>query len=243
MTYENKFFRFLRRFNAIGLAAIGVVVACGVALAILTPWRPAELAPTGRFAPVPHDAEKAFTYRLENNGKRRRVGQEELVALDRWRGSPETDGVAESAVSSARYVQSRRVNLLAVDQVTAESHWLFKGYDRAIVADDTVYDSISLRRDQASSSPIALVMIVADSDTNKDGEMSEEDRQTLYVYRPGTAQAVRLLTADLIVSRLQTSDDRYLVIYENGSSAVAATFSIPEFKLIVQKPLPKVPNG
>jgi len=53
-------------------------------------------------------------------------------------------------------------------------------------------------------------------------------------------EAVRLLAADLIVSGQQTSSDHYLVVYENGSSAIAATFSIPEFKLVAEKPLPKV---
>jgi hypothetical protein len=250
MTDENKFFRYVWRFNAVVLAFVAIAAAIAILGNILNPWRPTPPEPAGHFAPVPKGAENGFTYRLASHGESRLVGQEELIALDRWNGSPETYGLKEMRLgASTSYIaQSRSVNLLAVNHTTVESHWIFKGYDRAIVGDDPVYDTvplspglIPLRPDQAPSSTIALVMTVVDSDTNKDGELSEKDRQSLYVYRPGTMEAARLLTADLIVSRQQTSTDRYLVIYENGSSAVAATFSIPGFKLIAEKPLPKVP--
>jgi len=242
MTNKSRLFRYLWRFNAVVLAGIGIAVACVVAFSVLDGWRSDQPAPAGHFAPVPQGAEKTFTYRLESNGVRQQVGQEELIALGRWAGSPESYGLSRG-VSERVSPQSNRVNLLAVDQATAESHWLFKGYDRAIVADEVVYDTISQRPDHSSSSPVALAMLVIDSDTNKDGELTEKDRQSIYIYRPGEAGAVRLLTADLIVSHKQTSNDHYLVIYENGSAGVAASYSLPEFKLIAEKPLPKVPNG
>jgi hypothetical protein len=244
MIDENKFFRYLWRFNAVFLAGVGIVVACGAIFSILNTWQPTEPAPAGHFAPVPQSAEKQFTYRLQSSGERHVVGREELIALGRWNGSPETYSLGHV---SGRYVkETRSPNVLAVNQITVESHWIFKGYDRDIVSNDLVYEAtpspVPLAPGQAASA-IALVMTVVDADTNKDGELSEKDRQSLYIYLPGMTKAVRLLTADLMVSRQQTASDRYLVVYENGGSAVAATFSVPEFKLIAEKALPKVPNG
>lgn len=249
MTDENKFFRYLWRFNAVFLAGVGLVVACGAIYSVLTPWRSDEPAPAGHFAPVPRAAENEFTYRLESNGQRRAVGQEVLIALERWKGSPETYGLQELSSPSARYdSRSRSVNFLAVNPSTAESRWVFDGYGRMIIGGDLI-DSVippipvPLVPGQVTSPAIALVMTVVDADTNKDGELTEKDRKSLFVYRAGAIKAVRLFTADLIVSRQQTDNYRYLVIYENGSSAVAATYSLPDFKLIAEKPLPKVPNG
>jgi len=250
MTDENKFFRYVWRFNAIALACVAIAAGGAIIFNLLNPWRPAEPTPAGHFAPVPHGAEKGFTYRLESHGERRLVEREELIALDRWNGSPQSYGLQEMRLTSASYIERlRSVNLLAIDQNTVESHWVFRGYDRAIITDDTVYDAVPSGPavpwgpGAALPSAIALVMTVVDSDTNKDGELTEKDRQSLYVYRPGATEAVRLLTADLIVSRQQSRNDRYLVVYENGSSAIAATYSVPDFKLIVEKQLPKVPNG
>lgn len=249
MTDENKFFRYIWRFNAIVLAGAAIAAGGTIIYNLANPWRPAEIAPAGHFAPVPHGAEKGFTYRLENHGERRLIGREELIALDRWNGSPESYGLQHMELrSSVSYTSARSVNLLAIDQSTVESHWIFRGYNRAILSDDPVYDVIPspivpFEPGPARSSAIALVITVVDADTNKDGELTEKDRQSVYVYRPGTAEAVRLLTADFIVSRQQSGNDRYLVVYENGSSAIAATYSVPDFRLIVEKPLPKVPNG
>ena len=243
MTDENKFFRYVWRFNAIILACIGIAAAGAMLYSILNPWRPAERTPAGHFAPVPQSAEKEFTFRLQSNGERHVVGREELIALGRWNGSPETYSLGH--ISSGGYVEeTRSPNVLAVNQVTVESHWIFKGYSRNIIANDLVYEAVASRAPSAlgqQASAIALVMTVVDADTNKDSELTEKDRQSLYVYCDGTTEAVPLLTADLIVSRQQTGNDRYFVIYENGSSAVAATFSIPGFKLIAEKPLPRVP--
>ena len=244
MTDENKFFRYVWRFNAVALAAVGILATFAMLNGIINSWSPPEPKPAGRFAPVPRSAEKEFTYRLESHGERRLIGPEELIALDRWKGSPETYGLMHQEMRASYIAQSRSVNLLAIDQGTAESHWIFRGYDRAIIADDPIYDTVAPRPlETPPASTIALVMTVVDSDTNKDGELTEKDQQSLYVYRPGATEVVRLVTAGLILSRQQTSSDRYLVVYENGSSATAATFSVPEFKLVAEKLLPKVPNG
>ncbi len=245
MTDENRFFRYVWRFNAVVLACVAMVVGGAMFYTTLFPWRSVEIAPAGHFAPVPQNAEKEFTYRLQSGGERYVVGREKLIALGRWNGSPESYSLAHA--SSGRYEETRSPNILAVDQVTVESHWIFKGYNRNITADDLVYESVPSpvppTPDQVASPAVALVMTVIDADTNKDGELTEKDRKSLYVYRAGAIEAARLLTADLIVSRQQIGRDRYLVIYENGTSAVAATFSLPEFKLVAEKPLPKVPNG
>jgi hypothetical protein len=254
MTDENRFFRYLWRFNALVLAGLGIAGACAAIGSFLFPWRPAELAPKGGFAPIPAAAEKEFTYRLEDGGVSQWVGQEGIAALERWKGAPASYGlemkVMIAASSSRRWAGNRNVNMLAVNSGDASSHWLFKGYDRAILSDDLIYPGRTTAEQSADryaplefrSAATALVMTVVDADTNGDGDLSEKDRQSFYVYRPGTGDPVKLFTADLIKSAHQTGPSSYLVIYEKGRSAFAATYSIPDFKLVAEKPLPDVPK-
>lgn len=213
MTDENRFFRYIWRFNALVVACIGLAAAWTVAGGLLNPFRP-EPPPKGGFAPVPRGAEQGFTYRLDGHGQHRLVGQEELIALNRWKGSPETYGLKHMEVRqySSTFVTTNSVNLLAVDQKTAHSHWVFAGYNRAIIADDAVYDTVPVNPAQTPAQASALVITVVDADTDKDGELTDKDKQSLYVYRPGMPAATRLLAANLILSTGQAGNDRYLVV-------------------------------
>jgi hypothetical protein len=86
------------------------------------------------------------------------------------------------------------------------------------------------------------VIHTIDADTNKDGALTNKDQQSLYLYRPGVGLAVKLLDADLVLSTAQADDAHYLVVYERGRDAIAATYSLPDFKLVSQKRIPPVPD-
>jgi hypothetical protein len=246
MTDENKFFRYLWRFNALVLAGIAVAAAGLLVYGILNPWRPAGIAPAGHFAPVAGGAEKEFTYRLTKDSSYS-VGREQVIYLGRWNGAPSVYGLQHM---SASYDMTEPaflgVNALAVSPNSGDSHWLFRGYRRAILSESSISLSERPAEPDTAVAPgtaqtvIAMAMTAVEVDTNKDGRLSEKDRQSLYVYREGMAEAMKLLTGDLIISAQQSGVDRFLVISENGKSGLATTFSIPDFKLIAQKPLPNV---
>ncbi len=253
MKDENGFFRYVWRFNALvlALAGLGGAILFGFGL-----WAQfggqRDFGPVGHFAPVPKSAEQKFTYRLKDTeygeaGSTLVVGSthERLLSLMRWNGSPRSYGLAESIVSTGRISAVGAVNLLIVDVDTDASRWMFHGYDRLILTEEDLYttepDGSPYTRTNLPPA-FGVVLAVVENDTDSDGELTGWDRQALYAYRVGATQPTKFLSADTIISRKQIATDKYLVVYENGKTATAATFPVPEFKLLSEKPLPNVPK-
>lgn len=144
------------------------------------------------------------------------------------------------------------MNLLAVDGTNGSGHWLFHGFNREIVSEDTVTrtgdrsDSVAVAIPgniaTSRASAIAIVVHTIDADTNKDSALTDKDKQSLYVYRPGMGFATKLIDVDYLLSSTQTNGARYLVVYERGKTAFASIYSLPDFNLVSERPLPSVPN-
>ncbi len=245
MADENRFFRFVGRFNTLAIAVvivgIAIVAIVLVAYSLISPWNNPYTVPVGHFAPVPKDAEKNYTYRIESEPLATTGTNERILVLRRWQGEPKEYGLADiSKVSSYSRSDVQDVNFLVVDGDSAASHWLFPGYDRSILSKDAVYGA---RPATNTEQPLlAWVIQTVDADTNKDGELTPKDRKSLYVYRVGAGEAVKFLTTDNVLATQQIDADKYLVVYEKGKTATAATFSVPDFKLLSEKPLPNVPK-
>jgi len=219
-----KYFRYLWRFNAIAMAVIGFAVVIAFVANLLSPlWSAPHSGPAGSFAPIPKSAEHGYTYELARDAVRLSGTREELFVLKCWNGGPD----------------ARDVNLLVVNDASAASRWLFRGTDRTILARDEVHAS-DVADFNAYSPVVAIVLTVADADTNKDDKLDGKDRRSLYFYRVGAASAVKFFTADRVLVAQQAGADRYLVIYENGDKAAAQLFSLLDFKPLSQSPLPDV---
>ena len=146
MSDENKFFRFVWRFNALIVAVAGLGVLALVAFAgynIATRAFPIE-RPQGHFAPVPSAAEAKNTYRLRSSGSIAftKPGAQEVdlvFSLGDWEGNPSAYGLQDISGSS-RSRETYNANLLLVNAETGEGHWLFSGFARNIESWDTVVD-------------------------------------------------------------------------------------------------------
>ena len=256
MTDDNKFFRWVWRFNAlvVAVAGLGVLALVGFSFAA-TLMRPPYDKPAGGFTPVPPAAEQNATYRIEESSYG--IGgitlvsggvRERMLALRRWEGAPSSFGLANAIVerTSQSYVGREAVNavnLLILNVETGDSHWMFAGYHRAIVTGEPVYpvDPYITEASQAPSIPPGfMVLLVRDSDDNHDGKLDDKDRISLYAYRAGTPAPIKFLTADLIISTRQIGADKYMVVFEQGKSAFAAIYALDGFKLLSKKPLPKL---
>lgn len=265
MSDENKFFRFVWRFNAlvIALLCLGAIVLVGIAAFDF--WIPRYIdKPQGHFAPVPKEAEAENTYRLKDSGSigfmKPGGGQEVFLvfSLGDWEGAP--NAYALSSVSSSGSMRfSNNANLLLVSTGTGKGQWLFHGVGRNIVNWDWLIDYqakspvdvspagpqvISPNRLYGDRQAVeALVLKVIDQDTDKDGKLTDEDGLTLYaVSRLDGTEPVKLLDADLILSQTQIGKDRYVIGYETGGKAYIAVYSVPDFALVTKKPLPKLPQ-
>jgi hypothetical protein len=250
MQEENRFFRFLWRLNAIFLALAGVAIIVTVGISAIGMWwrpNPPDV-PEGHFAPVPKSAEQKFTYRLEVQTNTVELPHEQIFALRRWNGSLESYGLARMSLADVAYSSSAHytdaVNLLAVNTTTGASQWLFDGYRRAVIDQQPVYAGgpQAFNPMKPAAEPIALVIRAVDKDTNGDGKFDFQDGWSLYYHRPGEARAIKFFQANFILSMQEVDGGDFLVVYEKGKAAIAATFSVPDFKLKSEKPLPDVPQ-
>jgi hypothetical protein len=226
MRDASKYFQYLWRFNAVVMAVIGfAIVAAFVTNLLSSLWNAPDSGAAGSFAPVPRSAEHGYTYRLARDAIRLSGTRDEIFVLKCWKGDSE----------------ARDVNLLVVNNVSAASHWLFRGTDRTILARSEVHAS-DIVDFNVYSPVVALVLTVADADSNEDDRIDGKDRQSLYFYRVGAAAAVKFFTADRVLAAQQVGTDRYLVIYESGNKAAVQLFSMLDFKPLSQNPLPDVPE-
>jgi hypothetical protein len=246
---RNGFFRWVWRFNALLLALGGLFILTMAGWSAFGPsWRPAP--PEGHFAPVPKGAEKDDTYRLSPLGFA--AAGESFFALGRWDGAPKVYGLAMMSRRSPPYTSVNAVNLLAIDGTSGAGHWLFRGFSRAVLSEDMIVKpgvkpspanpDVPGQITGRGGDVLALVIHTIDADTDKDGALTQKDRQSLYIYRPGSGFATKLIDVDYLLSSEQMGDGRYLVVYERGKTAVAAAYSLPDFKPVSEKPVPSVPN-
>ena len=247
---ENRFFRFLWRLDAILLALAGLLAIGMISTLVVQNWllrQDYQPTPEGHFAPVPKSAEQSSTYRLSEQPELALLAQEQFYALQRYKGAPSSYGLADVTVGSASVDRfNDAVNLLAVNTITGASHWLFEGYKRAVVDQQSIYSggppSVILAPGGPLETPIAIVIRTVDNDTNNDGRFDLRDRQVLYYYRPGNQRASKFFEADYIISMREVAGGNFFVVYEKGQSAIAATFRSPDFKLLSQNKLPDVPQ-
>lgn len=149
----------------------------------------------------------------------------EIYRLVRWgkiKGQPVTPEAAAT------------VNLLTVDKKTGAAKWLFPGFDRAIVGQETVLTGRWYWHEPEADDdiPVDLVVLnVVDADSDGDDALTEDDRHTLYVVRFGSGTPPeKLLTADAVWFTMQKNKD-YQVGYREKGVGYLATYSLPDFTL------------
>lgn len=263
MSDENKFFRFVWRFNAIAiaLAVLGILLLSGGALVYsLFTALPFE-KPQGHFAPVPTAAEAKNTYRLLSAGSLaflRPGGGQEVHLVFTLAEEDDPSNPYGLGSSGRGYRESDKVNIMLEYTETGEGHWLFAGHERNILDWDALIDPLVTETPGAVSygpkvvpaattygdatAVRAIILKVVDKDTDADGKLTGKDRLALYTWHLGDKAPAKLLDADLILSQAQIGADRYVVSYETGRAAFIAIYSVPDFKLLTRKPLPKLPG-
>jgi len=241
MKEENGFLRFFRRFNILLLTVVGLGFLVMQGNLLLDWLRSHEMLPILHHEePLLPPPAPQFTYRLDGVPGTDLFGGKQtekfyaLVRNDRFGGFGYPPARPEA------------VNILAVDRATNANRWLFKGIDREILSENAFY--VSVAKEEASADEgvrftvAGLAMVVADADTNNDGAVDAGDRQSLYVYRMDGKEPVKVLTAEYIGLELTAGAKTCLVFYQDSKSAFAATYSVPDMKLLTKAPIAELPK-
>jgi hypothetical protein len=135
-----------------------------------------------------------------------------------------------------------QVNLLIVDLASGRSRWMFRGTKRCIAASAMMHAKNPDAVPAGAPNPVTAVLLaVAEHDNNGNGVVDCGDGQSLYLYRPGAAEAVPLMPATFINSIHQTADGQMLVTYSKGDGDRVAIFETSGFHRISDESLPFPP--
>lgn len=137
------------------------------------------------------------------------------------------------------------VNAMVVDPRTGKGAWLFAGTKRNIVTREGIYEGAVKGRTTAETDTrplIGLVLWVAETDTDKDGALTNADAITLYLWRKGETKVTKIRTVENLLSTSQVAADRWLITYRTGNTFHSALYSVPEFELIAENQLPEMPK-
>jgi len=228
---NNKFFKFVWRFNGIAMMVaiiIAILVMCGSVLEGL--WSKKQPAITN----VAKDPDGQEKWRLGHAQKIRErivliplVSEREYVKV----------GVAsmKSGLHSYSDSYSGR-NLLFIDGETNQSKWLFPANNQMI----TSYKLLPEDDEYRNKNINCIAYEVVTEDTNGDKKLTSEDLASIALSNfDGSNYKVVIDKAENLVDISQIGKDRIILIYQKSKVSYSATYSIPSFTLISQKELPK----
>jgi hypothetical protein len=233
------FFRFLWRLNAVlAFAALAAVIVFFTLFSkerikqpLLNYFVPPP--PIAKVLPKPD-----YAYVLEPDlviGASTDHDDFELYRLMRWgkiKGKPVTPEAAAT------------VNILVTEKKTNTSKWLFTGFDQVIVGQDAMLTGRWYTREPEIDDDVPLhlmVLRIVKADTNGDGVVNAEDRQSLLACRFEGGEPEEFLAADQIWFTSQKGKT-YTVAYRDKGKGFFATYSLPDFKLVSQTSIPGMPN-
>jgi hypothetical protein len=244
MADDNRFFRWLRRINALlfFMGAAGfIVLAGGSALSILF-----ERQAVFREEPATVEAKSGGETYAFGGTVGLPIASTGAAALTHLDGTDEgimvlqRGGPRVYGLDSGSRLDANDVNYLVVDLKTLKTRWLFRGVKRDIADAVTVREIVPVPKDGPDRTT-ALLMPVAEADTNGDGKIDRADRHALYAYRVGSAGAVKLFDAQSISGIEQLDGDRVEVTYSDGKSDRAALLSAKDFHTIADTMLSALP--
>jgi hypothetical protein len=232
------FFKVLWRINAV-LAFVALVAV--IAFVVLFSKERIDRPLLAYFVPPPSAAVAAraapsYRYELEKDlliGADTAHEDFELYRLVRWN----KNGPAAANTSDI-------VNLLVADKKTGTTKWLFDGFHRAIINQETVLTGRWYWREPEADDdvPVEIVVLkVIEADTNGDGALTLDDRPSLYVARFPAAGPVKLLEADAVWFTMQKNKE-YQVGYREKGEGYLATYALPDFTLVTKIKIAGMPQ-
>jgi hypothetical protein len=239
MPQDGLFFRVLRRFNLIIATLLGLALLAGAGF---VGW---NVVKTGRPYPQPRLYGPTIP------------GLPDKAVYDVQLAPAETPKEATTTFRYSLYAMVRgasfepgefyrgpeTVNLMDIDSKTGEGHWLFKGTNRNITMRDGVREGDLPENATSDSRPlVGLVLWVDENVTDKDKAPTLNRNVSVYYWKNGTAEPVKLLTAEDGVSTGQIDGKRYGIVYKKGGKSISVIYSVPDFKIVAEKTLPDVPN-
>lgn len=231
---ENRFFRYVWRFNALAIAVATTI--CGLlglyaGFSIFGETRPSRPA---NFVKADVQDKVSEEYWLGTPGV---TPGTSFVRIPLFRG-PQSYGPSSLRLKSggARSV----VDLLFLNIANNESRWLFNGVGQLIVEERSLFNKLREFPDQPRTA-VGVIYTVVEKDSNGDSRLTEEDAVSLATSAVDGSGYRKLIEGiDQLHSVQQVSDDKVLVLYQKGQQIISELYSVPAMAPLSQVGIPKV---
>jgi hypothetical protein len=229
---ENKFFKYIWRFNALVIAGAAVVcMVVGVYFIILIfkeetrERRVTDVVNVGENAEVNED----FVFGYPDT----MVGTD-YVKIPLYRD--QSYDMQYYSKSSER----NEVNHLFLNASNNESKWLLDGTNQLFISDMALSDKIEGLSTETNRT-VGFVYQLVEDDSDDDGRLTNKDAITISTSNADGTQYKNLIEGiDRLYSVRQIADDKLLVLYQKNEETVSELYSVPSMKQVSQQKIPKV---
>jgi len=139
---------------------------------------------------------------------------------------------------------SAAVNLLVVDKQKNTSAWLFPGFDRVLIGEEALLTGRWYYRepDIDDDVPVHLMVLrTIEADTDHDGILTQDDRQTLYAVSFEGQKPKKILEADHIWFDHQKNKS-FVAGYREKGIGHLVTYALPDFSVTSDTVLAGLPK-
>lgn len=228
---ENKFFKYIWRFNALVIS--GAAVLC-----ILL----------GSFAAI-----KVFRGETQERHVTNvvNVGTQEKAKGEFVLGYPKIDGAdyvriplyRDQSYDMSYYSKSsggNEVNYLFLNSSNNESKWLLENTNQLFISDIVLFDKLK-NASAETNKAVGIVYTLVEKDSDGDGRLTNKDVITLSTSAiDGTNYRKLIVDIERLYSVKQIAHDKVLVLYQKNKETVYDLYSIPSMKQLSQRNIPQV---
>jgi hypothetical protein len=137
--------------------------------------------------------------------------------------------------------ESDVVNLLVVDDAATNGRWVFDGVEQAVFSRTDIFDPATLGAERGKRRTTAILMHVSPTDTNKDGTVDAGDEATVTAYSAADGARHEIVKGSIsVISMRQAQDGRIVIMYEEGSETIVASYDAQNYRLLAKNNVPRL---
>ncbi len=229
---DNKFFRFVWRFNAIVIMGSGLLAIAVSAFAAIEIVRSTTRERQGiNIVNVDDDSSSSQEWEL---GNLREVDGTTYLMVPLYSDQSYTQSYYSKSTRSTR-------NYLFLDSETGNSKWLFANNDYLIASDSFISETNDKENNRLESkSVIAVLYQLIKQDTNGDGRLTNNDLLTIaFTHFNGNDYQEVLSGVDRFLGYKVLKANSLLILYQRDGIAYSAKVSLENFTLSNEKEIAK----
>ncbi|EGJ35684.1 MULTISPECIES: hypothetical protein [Moorena] len=230
---DNKFFRFVWRFNAIVIMATGLLAIAVLAFAAIEIVKSTTRERQGiNIVNVNDDSSSSQEWEL---GNLREVDGTTYLMVPLY---------SDQSYTQSYYSKSTRstINYLFLDSETGKSKWIFANNDYLITSDSFISETNDRANNRVESKPVIAVLYhLIKQDTNGDGRLTNNDMLTIaFTHYNGNDYQEVVSGVDRFLGYKVLNANSLLILYQRDAIAYSAKVSLDNFALSNETELPKV---